>query len=238
MEALALMAGGIAHDLNNFLSGVISYPDLILMQLPADHDVVQDVKMIKKSGHKIALFVADLQRIAQNGTRQKSAANLNELIHNSLNTPELQELSSTHPTVSIQKNLAENLNNFNCSPEHIDQCITILITNAIEATPEYRTVEIVTENVKVAAIQETSQLKSGNYISLSISDSGPCLSQENINHLFEPFYSKKKMKRCGNGLNLTIAWSIIQDHDGEIRVESSEQGTTIKIYFPAITQPA
>jgi len=237
MEAIGLMAGGVAHDLNNVLSGIISYPELILMDLPQDHKVVPDIEMIKESGLRAANIVADLLTIARGVAVAKFPANLNDLVDEYLNSAEFKELSSRHPEISIEKHQATEAVNISCSLTHIGKCIMNVVTNAAESIPSAGRVDVVTQNIEITNAQNAQQLAPGSYALLSISDTGPGVSQTDLDRIFEPFYSKKKMGRSGTGLGLAIVWNCVQDHHGKIMVHSSEKGTTFDLYFPSITPP-
>jgi CheY-like chemotaxis protein len=108
-----------------------------------------------------------------------------------------------------------------------------LITNGAEAIDSEGIITITTQNIKVTKHQENSRLKEGSYILLSISDNGHGIPEKDISSIFEPFYTKKKMGRSGTGLGLAIVWNTIQDHHGNITVQSDSHGTSFNLYFPA-----
>ena len=236
MEAIGLMAGGVAHDLNNILSGIITYPELILLKIPQNHEIAEDLQMIKDAGHRAANIVSDLLTISRGVIMKQEISNLNTLITTYFQSPEFVKLSSLHPNITIHKNLAHDLANFRCSPVHIIKCLMNLISNGAEAIVSKGNITLTTENIKITENQKKLNLQEGNYILLSISDDGPGIPEENITHIFEPFYTKKKMGRSGTGLGLAIVWNTIQDHNGEIVVQSNNQGTSFNLYFPAINE--
>ena len=236
MEAIGMMAGCVAHDLNNMLAAIISYPELILLNLPPDHEMVEDLKQIKKAGHRAANVVSDLLTISRGASIKQEVANLNDLITTYLESPEFLKLSHNYPNVTIHKDLAHDLANFNCSPVHIIKCLMNLITNGVEAIGAEGNITLTTENIKITESTKSLNLPEGNYILLSISDDGPGIPEENIAHIFEPFYTKKEMGRSGTGLGLAIVWNTVQDHNGEITVKSDNKGTLFKLYFPAINK--
>ena len=236
MEAIGLMAGGVAHDLNNILSAIITYPEFILLNIPEDHEIVEDIKMIEDAGHRAALIVSDLLTISRGVIAQQEISNLNDIVTTYLQSPEFFKLSSLYPHVTIHKNLAPDLENINCSPVHIIKCLMNLITNGAEAIVSKGTITITTRNIKITEPQKDLDLKEGSYVLLSVADDGPGIPENNIAHIFEPFYTKKKMGRSGTGLGLAIVWNTIQDHNGEIAVKSNDQGTSFNLYFPAINE--
>ena len=233
MEAIGLIAGGVAHDLNNILSGIINYPELILLKLPQDHELTKDVKNIQDSGHRAALLVSDLLTISRGIASVQEVANLNDLVTEYFQLPEFLKLSSQYPEISFKKNLDSDLANLFCSPVHINKCIMNLVTNGAEAISGTGVITVTTQNIKITEPQSKLELRQGDYVLLSVTDNGPGITEKNINSIFEPFYTKKKMGRSGTGLGLYIVWNTIQDHNGKIIVRSGNKGTSFQLYFPA-----
>jgi len=233
MEALGLLAGGVAHDLNNILSGIVSYPELILMDLPQDSKLRKPIKTIEASGKKAAAVVNDLITIARGVASAKEVHNINAIINTFLTSPEYNKLVKYHPDVSITENLSDDLLNVFGSPVHLEKIIMNLVSNAAEAIEGLGQINISTENQHLEKpIRGYDDVKVGDYVVLRISDSGPGISDEDLNRIFEPFYSKKVMGRSGTGLGLAVVWNTIRDHDGYIDVKSSEKGTTFTLYIP------
>ena len=105
MESLGLLAGGVAHDLNNVLSGIVSYPELILMDLPEDSKLIKPIKTMEESGKRAAAIVQDLLTVARGVATPKEPLNLNDLINDYLDSPEFKQLGQFHPTVEIKLDL-------------------------------------------------------------------------------------------------------------------------------------
>jgi len=105
MEAIGTLAGGVAHDLNNILSGIVTYPDLILMQLPDDSSLLKPISVIKESGLKASAIVQDLLTLARRGVATTEVVNLNSIIAKYLQSPEYDKLKSFHPRVTLKENL-------------------------------------------------------------------------------------------------------------------------------------
>ncbi len=232
MEAVGIMAGGVAHDLNNILSGVVSYPDLILMNLPADSDLRPHLESIKRSGKQAALVVEDLLTVARGIVAQKKPANLNDFINEYLSSPEYEKLQSQHSTITCLTELSSDLFNITCSATHIKKTIMNLVTNAYEAIENSGQVIISTKNISVTeTINRYQEISPGEYAVITIEDSGPGISEEALTHIFEPFYTKKIMGKSGTGLGLTIVWNTVQDHNGKIDILSNSTGTKITIYL-------
>jgi len=133
MEALGLLAGGVAHDLNNILSGIVSYPELILMDLPEDSPLRKPMKTIHESGMRAAGVVSDLLTIARGVATGKETLNLNSIVNEYLGSPEYQKLEEMHPVVNLRTDLDCHLLNMRGSPIHLKKTLMNLVTNASEA---------------------------------------------------------------------------------------------------------
>ncbi len=233
MESLGLMAGGIAHDLNNILSGIVSYPDIILMDLPEDSPLRKPVYTIKESGQRAADVVSDLLTIARGVAMGKNVFNLNIIVKDYLKSAEFQKLKQTYPFVSFKTDLETDLLNINCSLTHLKKTLMNLVGNAAEAINERGTVTISTMNRYLdEPLKGYEDVRQGEYTILSVSDDGSGISPEDLERIFEPFYTKKVMGKSGTGLGLAVVWNTVQDHEGYINVESGEKGTTFDLYFP------
>ncbi len=238
MEAIGLMAGGVAHDLNNILSGIVSYPELILRKLPGDSQLRKPLHAIHTSGIRAAEVVDDLLTVARGAASSREIVNLNTLIMDYLHSPEGMKLKSWHTSVCIRTVLEPALVNVSCSRVHITKCVMNLVTNAMEAVEGEGEVVVSTRNQYVERPVDSKNLvKKGDYTVISVVDSGSGISQEDLVHIFEPFYTKKVMGRSGTGLGLSVVWNTVQDHDGAITVQNSEQGTRFDLYLPATGKP-
>ncbi|MBU0680480.1 MAG: response regulator [Proteobacteria bacterium] len=236
MEAIGLMAGGVAHDLNNILSGVVSYPELLLMQLPEDSELRRPLTTIHESGLRAAAVVADLLTVARSAAKVREVAQINTIVHDYLVSPEGKKLLALYPDVKIKTQLASKLANIFCSPVHVRKCLMNLVINAAEALDtSCGTILIISENRKLSASTDKKDLPPGDYVALTVRDDGPGIPDADLEHIFEPFYTKKKMGRSGTGIGLAVVWSAMQDHGGRVSVESNGQGTTFTLLFPATT---
>jgi PAS domain S-box-containing protein len=234
MKAIGTLAGGVAHDLNNILSGIVSYPDLILMDLPKDSPLVEPLRTIQESGKKAAAIVQDLLTLARRGVSISKVVNLNDIINEYLESPQLAKLKSFHPLVKVQIHLDSALLNIKGSPVHLSKTVMNLVSNAAEAMPEGGTVQIKAENQYIdRPIKGYDDVEEGDYVVLTVSDSGIGILPEEITQIFEPFYTKKVMGRSGTGLGMAVVWGTVKDHKGYIHVESDIGRLTVfKLYFP------
>ncbi len=233
MEAIGLMAGGVAHDLNNILSGIVSYPELLLMGMNEDNELRRPLEEIRRSGQRAAAVVADLLTVARGAASTRSVHSLNSLVTEYLESPEFGNLRRQRPEIRFDILLAPDSGNIYCSPIHINKCLMNLVTNAVEAVGRRGRIVIATRRQEIDR-EEAAELGIGKGTCgvLEISDSGPGIAESDREHIFEPFYSTKVMGKSGTGLGLTVVWNTIQDHDGAIRVDSDLGGTTFSLYFP------
>lgn len=234
MEALGTLAGGVAHDLNNILTGLVSYPDLLIMQLEPDSPLRQSLGTIKNAGARAAAVVQDLLTLARRTITVKKVINLNRLVEEYLASPEFMELKGAAPDVSVRTVLADNLLNIEGSPVHLIKMIMNLVTNAFEASSVRGTITITTENVFLDhPVAGYDSIIEGEYIKIAVDDDGSGISSEDLPHIFEPFYTKKVMGRSGSGLGMAVVWGTVKDHNGYIDVKSAKgSGTTFIIYLP------
>ncbi|MBA3037366.1 MAG: response regulator, partial [Desulfobacterium sp.] len=234
MEAIGTLAGGVAHDLNNILSAVISYPELILMDLTEESLLKKQILTIQKSGEKAAAIVQDLLTLARRGVVVNDIVNLNDIVNDYLNSAEYKNLKSYYPDVQIKTLLKSDLLNILGSPIHLSKTIMNLVSNAAEAIGNRGTITISVENQYIdRPIKGFDNVQEGDYVVLKVSDDGIGIPEEHIEKIFEPFYTKKKMGRSGTGLGMTVIWGTVMDHNGYIDVQSAAgKGTTIKLYFP------
>jgi len=235
MEMMGTMAGRVAHDLNNVLGVVSGYSELLAERLPSGNPLHEYAAKIQKSSGKAAAIVEDLLTLTRRGVRVMEAASLNNIIAQLLATPEFDKLVSYHPNVVVKTDLAKDLLNVSGSPVHLEKTVMNLVSNAVEAITGSGEVKIKTENRYLdKAINGYQTVKEGEYIVLTVSDTGKGIPSSELNSIFEPFYTKKSMGRSGTGLGLAIVWGAVQDHNGYVDVQSIEgEGSTFTLYFPA-----
>jgi signal transduction histidine kinase/CheY-like chemotaxis protein len=243
LETMGKLAGSVAHDLNNVLSGIVSYPDIILQHLSdtKENEIpIKYIKRMQKSGQKAAEIVEDLLTLSRRGTVTFNIENLNTIITEYCNSPEYQNLLTTYPNISIITKLSDKLPNIEGSKIHLTKTIMNLVTNAVEAIKEKGTVTITTKQTSLTnkTMQNYKQPVSGNFILLSVKDTGSGISAKDLPKIFEPFYSKKAMGSSGTGLGMMVIKGTVDDHSGYIEVKSKVgNGTEFKLYFPVCNAP-
>ncbi len=239
MKAIGLMAGGVAHDLNNILSGIVSYPELLLLDQGNDSPLRGPLETIRKAGMDASEVVSDLLTVARGVIAERDVVAPNDLIHEYFASHDFHELCTRYPLVSIETALAPVLNNIACSSIHVRKCLMNLITNGVEAISRHGVLLIETQNQRVTAKEQEEWClpSQGQYTRITISDTGVGIAQDEIQQIFEPFYTKKVMGRSGTGLGLAVVWNIVRDHGGTVNVQSSSEGTAFDVYFPSVAIP-
>ncbi len=234
MEALGTLAGGVAHDLNNVLGIVVGYSELLLERTDESSAIRPHVVNIMTSGEKAAAIVQDLLTLARRGVHTGKVINLNNIVINFQKSPEFMKISSFHPNVQVKTSVEADLLNIMGSPIHLEKTVMNLVSNAAEAMPKGGTVTIATNNQYLEKpIQGYDAVREGDYVVLSVSDTGEGIPAVDLKRIFEPFYTKKVMGRSGTGLGLAVVWGTVKDHDGYIDVCSEEgKGSTFTLYFP------
>jgi CheY-like chemotaxis protein len=158
---------------------------------------------------------------------------LNDLIGEYLHSPEFNNLKQLYPTVTVKTRLDDSLLNISASYAHVRKVVMNLIVNASEAIKGIGSITISTMNRYIdQPLRGYAEVSIGEYAVLSISDDGSGISPNDLERIFEPFYTKKVMGRSGTGLGLAVVWNVIQDHKGYINVKTDDNGTTFEMFFP------
>jgi len=231
MEAIGLMAGGVAHDLNNILSGIINYPELMLATLDSDSHLRKPLVAIRESGMRAAAVVADLLTVARGAANVREVHDIRVLAREYLDSPECRQLRGRYPKIVVDLECLTENTRILCSPVHIKKCLMNLVTNAMEAIDAAGRVHL------VIASQQQPELVDGvdtarDYVVVKVIDDGPGISEKDRERIFEPFYTKKVMGKSGTGLGLSIVWNTVHDHGGRILVTSDGHGTCFCLALP------
>ncbi len=234
MESLGMLAGGVAHDLNNVLGILVGYSELLLDDLDPDSPLREHVRNILLGGERAAAIVQDLLTMARRGVQNRDVVNLNTIIAELQATPEYAKLCSSHSGVRVEALLEAELLNIQGSPMHLSKTLLNLLNNAMEAMRRGGRVTIRTENLYLDhPVAGYDEVREGDYVLLSVTDAGEGIAPENLKRIFEPFYTKKVMGRSGTGLGLAVVWGTVKDHCGYIDIRSEPgRGSTFSLYFP------
>jgi CheY-like chemotaxis protein len=187
-----------------------------------------------KGGQRTAAIVQDLLTLARRGVPGSDVVNLNRIIADLPKLPEFQGLSSYHPSVQIKHDLEPDLPNISGSSVHLGKTLFNLVSNGCEAMPKGGILTLRTTSQYLdKPIEGYDEVQRGDYVVLSVSDTGGGISEADLKRIFEPFYTKKVMGRSGTGLGLAVVWGTVKDHNGYINVQSEvDKGSTFTLYFP------
>jgi len=234
MESIGILAGGVAHDLNNMLGPVVGYTDLISMDLDDDNPIKKKIERIGKSARDATSVIQDLLTLARRGRYKMTPINLNEVLESYLNSPGYDMLAQAHQNVDVRLKLDTNIDNIKGSCPHLEKVIMNLVMNAYDAMPESGELTIETSQQYLEKLLNGhDDFVHGNYVLLRVQDNGIGIQSEDLNKIFEPYYSKKKMGSSGTGLGLSVVYGIVKDHKGYYDILSTTgKGTEFILYFP------
>ena len=235
LESLGTLAGGVAHDLNNILSGIVSYPDLLLLDLDGDSPMREPLRSIKQSGLKASAIVQDLLTLARRNVALKKVIDLNRLVGDFVATPEFRKITGYQPDITLETDLGDGLCHVYGSESHLSKTVMNLVSNAADAMPAGGTISIATRDCYLdRSYTGYEVIPQGEYVILEVSDTGIGMLHSDLVKIFEPFYTKKVLGHSGTGLGMSVVWGTVKDHDGYIDIATEEgTGTTFTLYFPA-----
>lgn len=240
LESLGLLAGGVAHDLNNILGPMVAYPELVLEHLPEDEKRARHMmSQINDSAKKASGVIRNLLTMGRRGSYELEVVQLNDVIRAFCDAPEFSETQRNYVNVDHRLELADDLWSIQASIPHLSQVVMNLVINAFEAIGrDSGDVVIRTERAAVnEPIDGYETIEKGLYVKLSVADTGCGIAKDKINRIFEPFFTGKKLGRSGSGLGLAVVYGIVQDFDGQIDVISEPgKGTRFELYFPPLLE--
>lgn len=230
MEAVGQMAGGVAHNFNNVLTALIGHAELALDGLSKDHPVRFDLEGIKRSAQRAASLTHQLLTFTRHQVTQPELLNLNDLVENMDDM--IRQIISYDVELVTQS--AEKIWNVKADPAQLEQVLVNLIVNARDAMPSGGTLTIETANVTLTQNDTDHQMEisPGDYVLLSVSDTGSGISPDVQSRIFEPFFTTKEVGQ-GTGLGLSTCFGIVKQNKGHIDFETAPGvGTSFKIYLP------
>lgn len=231
MEAVGILAGGVAHDFNNILTAIIGYGNVLLLKLNQSDPLRFYVEQILLSSERAAAITQKLLTFARKQPASKKVVNLNELIKSL--TKMLERIIGEDIEIKTILSYERALNIF-ADPVQIEQMLMNLASNAKDAMSSggLFTVETSYFYIDDEFIENNGFDSKGDYAIIKVSDTGTGIDKENLQHIFEPFYSTKEAGK-GTGLGLSIVYGIVKSHGGYITVDSEiNKGTTFSIYLP------
>jgi PAS domain S-box-containing protein len=229
MKSLGTLAGGMAHNFNNLLMGILGNVSLMLLHMSPEHQHYGNLKVIEKLVRNGSELTRQLLGYAMEGKYEARPISLNNVVRETAET-----FGSTRKEIRVHYDLAQELSAVRADQSQIEQVVFNLYVNAADAMPLGGDLHIRTMNVTQGHMEgRPYRPKPGNYVLLSIGDTGNGMDKETLEHIFEPFFTTKGLAK-GTGLGLASSYGIIKAHGGYIDVESSlGRGTTFSIYLPA-----
>jgi PAS domain S-box-containing protein len=231
MEAIGRLAGGVAHDLNNLLTPVMGYGEMLLNALSTDPNLLKKVEHILEASERARDLVQQLLAFSRQQTLTFSAVKLNQAVSDFQNL--LRQAIREDIAVHIETEPGDTT--VRADKGQLEQVIMNLAINAQDAMPNGGTLIIKTQRVHLddPSVQSLPEISAGEYVMLSVSDTGAGIDAQTLEKIFDPFFTTKEAGR-GTGLGLATVYGIVKQHSGHISVSSEpSQGTTFKILFPA-----
>ena len=234
LEAIGRLTSGIAHDFNNLLSVIIGYSDLLKMRAGDNAPYLKEIEEIKKAGERASALISQLLAFSRKQVSKPTRVDLNRLIRN------IEKIlkRTIGENIELIINLDPNLAKIKTDPAQIEQIIMNLVVNAKHAMPDGGRLTIETRNVYLDEnyIVEHPGVVAGNYVMLSVSDTGVGMDEKTKEHIFEPFFTTRK-NGLGTGLGLSTVYGIVTQNRGNIWVYSEPgKGTVFKIYLPSLEE--
>jgi len=230
LEAIRRLAGGIAHELNNKLTSIMLRADLMTSTYKLSQPARADVESIKKTCEEIALLIRRLLAFSRRQALRVVSSDINALVRDA----EKLIVNIVGKDIDFAAILAPELNNVKVDAAQIEQVIIDMAINATEAMPDKGKLIIRTENAVLD--EESSRImpesRPGEFVCLSVEDSGAGMNDDIIKDIFDPFFTTKEPGK-GSGLGLAVSYGIIKQHNGWINVRSKPgHGTEFRIYLP------
>jgi signal transduction histidine kinase/DNA-binding LacI/PurR family transcriptional regulator/ActR/RegA family two-component response regulator len=243
LQSLSVLAGGVAHDLNNSLGPIVALPDLLLMEMDKldperrASEMRADLESIREAGLRASRTIKDLLTLGRQGRVSKERLDLNAVAAKCVAENTSLGASGAGRRVRMVTQLADKPITVLASEAHLSRAITNLVRNGMESIEgDGRLVIRSFERRLHEPMVGFERIEAGNYAVLSISDEGRGIPQEDLGRIFEPFYSSKPLgESSGTGLGLAIVHGVIKEHGGFVDVTSVRgKGTTFTLYFPSL----
>ena len=230
LETAGRIAGQVAHDFNNLLAPLVAYPAFIRDELPADHPALSFVNDIERAAEQIADINQQLLTLGRRGHYNQEPLQLNDLVEQSV-----AQIPHLPDTIVIERMLAPDLLLIQGGGAQLLRVLANLLSNAVDSLEGAGTITLKTENFYVDAKSGNfNSIPNGEYVKLTMADTGCGLAHDLIPKVFDPFFTTKKAdRRRGSGLGLSIVHAVIEDHNGFIDFDSEPgKGTSVFVYLP------
>lgn len=231
MESIGLLAGGIAHNFNNVLTGILGYTELLRMDPDIHKDAKEKVNIIEMAARKAGDVVTKLLSFARKQKQELVPFSVNHIVNDTMALVE----KAIDRKIGVKLLLTDNIPAVQGDPNLMEQVVMNLIVNARDAMPDGGLITIKSGVINVRkgfSLDVPPYIQDGEYVLLEVSDSGFGIPDEIINKIFEPFYTTKE-KGKGTGLGLSMVYGTVKDHKGYITVKSKvKEGSVFSVYLP------
>jgi len=230
IEAIATLAGGVAHEFNNALVGISGNIELLQMHMPDDENIGRYVQPMKDSAHRMAGLTNQLLAYARGGKYQPEILSLNYFVEDIL--PVIQH--NIAPGIRVETDLADDISNIEVDLTQIQMVLSAVLINAAESMGDKGRIGVITRNEEIDEKFAKTDLnvRPGSYACLIIEDEGKGMGKETVRRVFDPFFTTKFQ---GRGLGMAAAYGIIRSHGGSILIRSElGKGSEVRIYLPAV----
>ena len=231
MDAISILAGGVAHEFNNALMGIMGNIELLKMDLPEDERRDKYFEAMKGSGHRMSRLTHQLLAYAQGGKYQPKNLKLDGFVIQTLQILQ-HDLS---PEVRVETHFSKDVSVIKADNAQMQMVLSAILANSNEGIENEGLIRITAENKYIDEdfAKQHPGFKPGSYVCLNIEDDGKGMDEETKDGIFEPFFTTKFQ---GRGMGMAAVYGIVKNHDGWIHVDSElGKGTTVQIYLPAIS---
>jgi PAS domain S-box-containing protein len=230
VDAIATLAGGVAHQFNNALSGIMGNISLIEIKTNNENDIQRYLKHIKNASQRMSELTRQLLAYARGGKYQAKVININKLAQETITLTK----HTIHPSIKIETDLSTETDDVRVDVTQFHMAIAAILSNAAEAIENEGQIHIHTTNIHPAEDRAKKLQRDYNLespcICLTITDNGKGMSPETLKRIFDPFFTTKSH---GRGLGMAAAYGIVRNHGGLITIDSQkDQGTRVQVYLP------
>jgi DNA-binding LacI/PurR family transcriptional regulator/signal transduction histidine kinase/ActR/RegA family two-component response regulator len=247
MEALSVLAGGVAHDLNNALGPLVALPDVLLRNLgklqasgSAVEKLCSDVEIIKTAALRAAQTIKDLLTLGRQGRTLRESLDFHRLVRSCVAESSLRLVEDKSRKLNLVVDYCAEPLSLLGSESQLARAVGNLLRNAVEAIDESGELVVQTRRARVASpLHRYETIPAGDYAVLTVADDGCGIEPAELGRVFEPFWSRKRPgESCGTGLGLAIVHGVVKEHEGFIDVTSVPgRGTSFSLYFPLVGAP-
>jgi len=235
LETLGMLSGNVANDLNNILSAMIGYPDLILNSLAPDNPQRKFITIIKESAVQASNVIDDLLTLASSGSAQRVVLDLNTMLEKLFESSPFRQEVEKYRGITLDVQLDPEILKIEGVPAQLEKVILHLVASSAEVQLGRGRISVVTENCYVDTCYDgLYPIEEGEYVVVRVADHGPVIARADVESVFAPYFSRGKLGKSGSGLKMALIKEIMLDHQGRIEVNSSEEGgTCFTLYFKA-----